>query len=140
MAEQTSPEPARPTEKRSWKLAVAATALIILPLILPWPLWSLEYLWIGPLDHAAWQQCRSFYCPAAAHWETLGTWLILGPSMLLAAASFLLGFLGLLRSNRHPTSPKNRSLFWANFWCGILWFVILAVFLNIFLAAAGATI
>lgn len=140
MPEQPQPEPPRPTANISRKLGITATTLIILPVILPWPLWGLENLWIGPLDYAAWQQCRSFYCPAAAHWETLATYMILGPSMLLAAASFLLGWIGLLRSRRYPISQGNRPLFWASFWCGILWFIILEVFLQIFLAVAGGTL
>ena len=140
MSEQAASEPAPPAERASRKLAAAVAVLAILPVILPFPLWGLERLWIGPLDDAAWAQCQAFYCPAAAHWETLGTWLVLGPSMLLAAAWFLLGFLGLLHSRRHPTPPGNRSLFWASFWCSILWFFILLIFLNIFLAVAGATL
>lgn len=140
MPEQPQPEPPRPAEKESRKLGVTATALIILPVILPWPLWGLENLWIGPLDYAAWQQCRAFYCPAAAHWETLGTWLILGPSMLLAAASFLLGWIGLLRSRRRPTSQGNKSLFWVSFYLGLLWICIFGVILQFFLDIAGQTL
>lgn len=140
MAEQTSPEPARPTEKRSWKLAVAVAALTILPPILPFPLWSLERLWIGPLDAAAWEQCRAFYCPAAAHWETLGTFLVLGPSMLLVTASILLGFLGVLYSRRHPTLPGNVLMFWVSMSLGALWASILMVILQFFLAVAGGTL
>jgi hypothetical protein len=130
------PEDAR----RSRKLAAAVTILAILPVILPFPLWGLESLWIGPLDAAAWESCRAFYCPAAAHWETLATYLILGPSMLLAAASFLLGFIGLERSLRHPTSSGNRLLFWVSFYLGLVWLFIFGGILLFFLSIAGGTL
>jgi hypothetical protein len=132
-------EPAPPTTNISRKLGITAIALIILPVILPFPLWGLASLWIGPLDYAAWEQCRSFYCPAAAHWESMEMFLTIGPSMLIAAASILLGMLG-LRSKRLSTLPGDRPLFWASFWCGILWFVILGVILQLLVSIAGEVV
>lgn len=140
MSEQIDPEPPRTAATRSRKLTGAVTALVILPVILPFPLWGLERLWIGPLDAAAWASCRAFYCPAAANWETLGTYLVLGPSMLLAGALFLLGFIGLLHSRRHPTSRENRSLFWTSFYCGLLWIFIFGIILQLFLDIAGEVV
>ncbi len=38
---------APPTTNISRKLGIAAIALIILPVILPWPLWGLASLWLA---------------------------------------------------------------------------------------------
>src|SRR5579859_4612644 len=114
---------------KSWKLAAAVTILAILPLILPFPLWGLESLWIGPLDAAAWESCRAFYCPAAAHWEHLAWMLVLGPSILVGAASILLGYIGLFLSRWRPTSPENVTLLRTSITCGFIWAVIFGVIL-----------
>ncbi len=125
---------------RSWKLTVAAILLAILPPLLPFPLYGLEQLWIGPLDSAAWQQCRAFYCPQAADLERLGAFLVLGPSLLVALALMLLGWIGAMHAHSHPTSSGNRDLFRGSVAFGVIWIALFGCILSFSLSLAGGTL
>lgn len=111
MPEQPQPEPPRPAARRSRKLPIAVIILAILPLILPFSIVGLAQLRIGPLDNVA-------------NWDSLAGFLLLGPSILVAAASILLGCIGLFYSHRRPTSPKNMALFWMSVICGSAWSIL----------------
>ncbi len=78
MPEDAEGETPLPAARRSRKLPRAGIILAVLPLILPFPLWQLQLQWIAPISSAAWQQCRSFYCPDVLYWEGLGWLLVLG--------------------------------------------------------------
>ena len=111
MSEQAEPEPPLPAEKESRKLPIAVIILAILPLILPFSIVGLAQLRIGPLDNVA-------------NWDSLAGFLLLGPSVLVAGASILLGCIGLFHSRRRPTSPKNMALFWMSVIGGSAWAIL----------------
>ena len=108
MSEQTEPEPLRPAATRSRTLTIAVRVLALLPLLLPLPLYLFELLWIGPLDHAAWEQCRSFTCPAATHWEHLAWMLVLGPSLLVVLCHLV---------DQHA-DLRGQAIFALGYWAG----------------------
>ena len=141
MPEQMEPEPPRPAATRSRKLGITVTILALLPVILPLPLWGIESLWIVPLAAAAWESCRAFYCPAAEHWEHLEWILALGPSILIAVGSILLGYIGLFLARWHPTSPENVTLLRTSITCGFIWAGIFGfIFIWGYSYLAGTTI
>jgi hypothetical protein len=120
MSELDAPQATPRAAARSWELTVTVIILTILPLLLPFPLYRLELLWIAPIDDAAWQQC-GFVCPAAQYVESLAYLLILGPSLLVAVAAVLVGTFGLVRARRHPTSLRKRTLLKVSVICGGVW-------------------
>lgn len=111
MPEDAEYAPPRPAEKESRKLTIAVIILAILPLILPFSIVGLAQLRIGSLDNAT-------------NWDSLAEVLLLGPSVFVAAASILLGCIGLFHSRKHPTSPKNMALFWISVICGSAWAIL----------------
>lgn len=112
------------TAARSWKLTAAVISLAILPLLLPFPFALIELKWIAPVVQAQWPHCGAD-CPPAIYWLRLGWLLVLGPSLLVALASLLLGTFGLIRARWRATSPKNRALLQASVTCGALWILLL---------------
>lgn len=137
------PDPAEqavtlPAVRRSRKLARAGMLLGVLPVLLPFPFWGLEILWIAPIARAQWAQCRLFTCPPAAGWERLGALLVLGPSILVAVAALVCGYIGIIHWPRYPTEKKR--LFYVGFALGMLWAVIFGMFLLIELSIAGETL
>ena len=127
-------------EGRSWKLTVAAILLVILPPLLPSPLYALEQLWIAPIASAARQQCESFYCQAAVEPERLGALLVFGPSVLFAVASVFFGFITIERSKRRPTSQKEAFLLGATVVLGLVWAVFFGFMLWFWMYLAGGTL
>ena len=129
-----------PAVKTSWKLPVAVIVLALLPLVLPFPLHFISGQWLGPIDNAQWELCKSFGCSPAGDTERLWALLSLGPSMLFALASILLGIIGLRRSRWHQTSPK--SVGWLRVSCalGALWAVVFVLVLWWDFLLAGTTL
>lgn len=130
MPEQDTPQSVLQAAKRSRKLHVSVIALAILPLVLPFPFYGLAVLWIRPVIEEIYSGCASFDClnatyPVVTSWLDLWCLLVLGPSLLVALASILLGTIGLIRARRHPTSPENKNLFSASVGCGLIWAVLL---------------
>jgi hypothetical protein len=121
-------------------LIVAAILLVILPPLLPCPLYALEQLWIAPIASAAVQQCKAFYCPAAVEPERLGTLLVFGPSVLIAVASIFFGFINIERSKRRPTSQKEAVLLGATVVLGLTWGVFFGFMLWFWMYLAGGTL
>ena len=132
MSEQVDPASPPPAARRSKMLTVGVVTLLILPLVLPFPFNGLADLLFDPAGAAAWQACQSFDCPAALNLSRLAVCFALGPSILVAVASILLGTIGLVRTRRHPTSPKNVSLFRTSILGGAIWVVLLGLILWLF--------
>lgn len=118
---------------RSQKLTKAVIWLAILPLVLPLPFYGIVYQW-GAAHAPA---CLDFTCQALTDWERLVWLLVLGPSMLVAVTSILLGTIGLVRARRHPISFENKNLLLSSVVLGVLWAGILGcVFLVLFYLAS----
>ena len=140
MPEHAEPATPPPAVKTSWKLAVAVIVLALLPLVLPFPLHFISGQWLGPIDDAQWEQCKSFGCSPAGDTERLWALLSLGPSMLFALASILLGVIGLCRSRWHQTSQKSVGWFCVSCALGTLWAVVFGVVLWWAFLLAGTTL
>ncbi len=112
-------------------MTIVVVSLLILPLLLPWPLLLLEIQWIGPMIHEALLACASFYCPAATDLDQQGGQLVVGPSLLVASISLLLGLFGLIYTHWRPTSPKNTNLLTVSMICGFVWIVIFGCVLGV---------
>jgi hypothetical protein len=138
MPKDADPETSLPAARRSRKLARAGLILGILPVVLPWPLWGLELLWIGPIDYATWEQCQNFYCPAAIPWEQLACILILGPSILGSVAAMVCGYIGIIHWPRYPT--EKLTLFNVSVALGALWTFIFLIIFSMFFSIAGQTL
>jgi hypothetical protein len=117
-----------------------ATIFLLLPLVLPFPFWGLELLWIGPKLHEQVLACASFDCPSAVYWDRLAWIVVLGPSLLVAVLSLLLGMIGLLRARWHPISPEQEWLLhgsviggfvWALIFGSLLWFGVAVIALTV---------
>ncbi len=119
MNEQT---PASPAARSSWKLVIAAILLVILPPLLPFPLYLLEQLWIAPTASAAWEQCKAFYCAAAVAPERLGALLVWGPSVFIAVASMFFGYITIERSHRRGAQLRRKKPFYLE----LAWFLALS--------------
>ena len=139
MSEHPTPQATPTAGRRSRKLTAVVLILGLLPLVLPVPLVGLAHLWIAPVIAAKIQACASFYCPPADDWARLSYLVILGPSLLVAVASLLLGSIGLFRSRQHPTSPANTSLFAASMCCGAVWVGIFGCLLWVSLTILALT-
>lgn len=124
------------TAARSRKLLVAVIILAILPLLLPFPFALLTLKWIVPVIVPEWSQC-SAHCPPSTYGERLEWLLILGPSLLVAVASLLLGTLGLVRARWRLPSPKNRVLLRASVTCGVVWVLLLGCMYWVIFEIAG---
>lgn len=124
ISEPDTPQTAPHAAERSERLLVATFLLAILPLVLPFPFYSLAQQWIFPVAGVALQQCTDFTCQAATDVERQAWLLVLGPSILVAMASILVGTMGLTLARWHPTSPKNRALFRIIVTCGVTWAVL----------------
>lgn len=118
-----------PAAPRSKTLTVVVVTLLLLPLVLPVPFFGLNRLWIGPVYDAQLQACPSYDCPILVTLNRLSAILILGPSLLVAVAAFLLGTIGLFRRRWHPTSPNHEGLFGVSMVCGAAWVVLLGLML-----------
>jgi hypothetical protein len=114
--------PATPGSRR---LGAVVITLVLLPLVLPWPFMGLAHLWIGPEAAARWQECQSFDCPAALDLDKLAAFLVLGPSMLVAMISLLLGVIGLFWTRGRSPSPKTVDWFKTSVGCGLVWMLLL---------------
>lgn len=125
MPEHAEPATPLPAVRRSRKLTAAVVILAILPLLLPFPFYLLNVVWIGPIINEKMLECVSFDCSAALDLERLEVLLILGPSILAAVASLLLGYIGRFQARRRPTSPENAALFMVSITCGYAWAVLL---------------
>ena len=131
MAEQDVQTPAPHAAERSEKLTKAVIWLAILPLVLPIPFYGIAHVQIGPMENEAWSHC-GFDCPGATYWERIFWLVVLGPSMLVAVASILLGTIGLIRARRHPTSPENINLLQGSIISGVVWAIILGGYIGSF--------
>jgi hypothetical protein len=109
---------------RSKKLTVAVVVLLLLPVVLLFPFYDLAQVWIFPMAAEELQQCTDFICQAATDWERQAWLLVLGPSILAALLSILLGSGALIWMRGHTISPKNVSLLWTLVFGGIIWALI----------------
>ena len=121
MSDQTKPETPLAPAGRSKKLTFAVVILLILPLVVPFPLYNLAQMWLFPIAREELQQCTDFVCQAATDWERRAWLLVLGPSILAALLSILLGSGALVWMRRHTISPKNVALLWTIVIGGIIW-------------------
>jgi hypothetical protein len=128
------------TERRSRKLTVVVLLLAVLPLVLPPLLTGFVTLWLTPIIGAQIQACASLDCPPAVDLDRLGSLLTLGPSLLVAVASLLLGSIGWVRSHRLPLSRANQSLFVVSVACGVVWAAIFGCLLWGELAIVAPTV
>ncbi len=120
------PEPEKPwatphAAPRSRRITIAAILLVLLPLVLPFPFWGLERLWIGPVIEEKVLACASFDCPAAVDWDRLAWIVVLGPSFLVAVGYMLLGIIGLIRARLRPISSEQEWLFYGSVIGGFVW-------------------
>lgn len=107
-------------------MTAAVISLAILPLLLPFPFALVELKWLYPIFQEHLQQCASFDCGITTEtdWERLGWLLVLGPSLLVAVTSLLLGTLGLVRARWRAISPKRRVLLRTSVTCGVVWILL----------------
>lgn len=140
MLEPYPPEATPQAAPRSRKLAAAVMTLGILPALLPLPLYVWYLQWLAPVIQAHRLQCPSFTCPAMHSWDSLGWLLVLGPEILVALASVLLGYSGLWRSRWHPISPGNLALLRASVTWGVVWTVLFGCMLLVGITAFAGTI
>lgn len=104
-------------------MTAAVISLAILPLLLPFPFALLTLKWIVPVIVPEWSQCP-LNCPPSTYGERLEWLLILGPSLLVAVTSLLLGTLGLVRARWRAISPKRRVLLRTSVTCGVVWILL----------------
>jgi hypothetical protein len=117
-------QPATPrAPARSRTLTSAVILLAMLPMVLPFPFALIALQRIYPVFQEQLSQCVSLDCQGqiGTHWEHLGWLLVLGPSLLVAVASILLGTIGFIRARWYPTLPEHKVLFAASVACGVLW-------------------
>jgi hypothetical protein len=114
--------------------------LLLLPLVLPFPFWGVERLWIGPVIYEKMLACASFDCPPAVDWDRLAWIVVLGPSLLMAVASILLGMIGLFRARWHPISPEQEWLFHGSVIGGFVWALIFGCLLWFGIAVLALTV
>lgn len=133
MSAQAEPEVPLPAAHRSKTLTAVVVILLLLPLVLPVPFVGIARLWLEPMIQAKRQACASLDCPAAFTLDQLSVLLILGPSLLVAVVTFLLGTIGLIRRRWHPTSPNHEGLFGISMVGGAAWVVLLGLLLWVIL-------
>jgi hypothetical protein len=81
-----------PSARRSWTLTLTVLLLLFLPLVLPTPCYNLAQQWIFPMVRTQLDRCDHNPICSIATDEARWAWLlVLGPSMLVAGASVLLG-------------------------------------------------
>lgn len=124
MAELAKPETSLPPARRSKKLVIIATTLDILPLVLPAPFFGLDRLWIAPMYNANLQACPLRDCPVLKTLHILET-LILGPSILVALASILLGVIGLIRIHQRSIAQNQAGTFQLSVVSGVAWVLLM---------------
>lgn len=125
MAEQAKPETSLPRVHHSKKLVAAVATLAFLPLVLPVPFIGLDRLWIEPAYEAKLQACASWDCPAAFRLDQLSVFLILGPSVLAALTSILLGIIGRIRIHKRSTAQEQAGVFTLSVVIGAAWVLLL---------------
>ena len=125
MSEQAKLETPLPPVRRSKKLVAAVATLAFLPLVLPVPFLGLARLWLNPIIDAKMQACASLDCPAAFTLDQLSVFLILGPSVLVAVASILLGVIGLIRVHRRSIAQEQAGIFMVSVVIGAAWVLLL---------------
>jgi hypothetical protein len=136
MSEQAQLETPLPPARRSKKLVIIATTLAFLPLVLPVPFVGLARLWIEPVYEAKLQACPLRDCSDLLTLDRLSMILILGPSVLAALASILLGIIGLIRMPLRTTAPNDiDTTLMFSVIVGILWLVLLGCVLWLYLTA-----
>lgn len=124
MAELDAPQAAPLARVGTRKLIATVIVLALLPLVLPFPVALIALKWVLPAMVPEWLQCPT-YCPPSTDGDRLEWLLILGPSLLVAVASILLGIIGIFRERWAPLSPKRRALFRASVALGAVWVVLL---------------
>jgi hypothetical protein len=92
-------------------------------MVLPFPFALVALQRIYPVFQEQLSQCASLDCQiqTGTYWEHLGWLLVLGPSLVVAVVSILLGTIGFIRARWYPTLPEHKVLFTASVVCGVIW-------------------
>jgi hypothetical protein len=135
MSEQAEPETTLPAARHSKKLEVAVLILALLPIVLPIPFLGLNSLWIEPVYEAKLQACPLRDCSDVLTLGRLSMILILGPSVLAALASILLGIIGHIRIHKCSTAPEQTGVFTVSVVIGTAWVLLLGCVLWLYLTA-----